>query len=114
MNTGISYVTASATVYGICFIYVSWKKNSVFKLIAAIFHEKTGKVKMIFGGICIVAGIIMFGCHEFFMRPTRRSGLLEYLAHELGRYGFALIYIIPGIALTAWGFIQWRNNNKVN
>lgn len=83
----------------------------MFKLIGAIFHEKTGKVKMIFGVICIAAGIVMFVCHDFFLRPTRRPGLLEYLAQELGQYGFALIYILPGIVIAGWGMIQRRNNN---
>lgn len=82
----------------------------MFRIIAAIFHEKTGKVKMIFGAVCIAGGIGMFAAYDHLLRPTRRPGLLEYMAHELGQVGCAAVYIVPGIALLAWGVIQKRSN----
>jgi hypothetical protein len=72
-----------------------------------------GKPKMMFGGVCILAGLIVFVLFDS-LKHSRVSifgvEILYYMTHKFGRYGFSAIYIVGGLIIGLWGFLQHKNN----
>jgi hypothetical protein len=70
-----------------------------------------GKPKMMFGGVCILAGLIVFVLFDSlknFHVSIFGMEVLYYWTHKLGRYGFSAIYIVGGLIIGSWGFLDYK------
>ena len=72
-----------------------------------------GKSKMIFGGICILAGIIVYFVFDH-LEHERVSifgiEILHAMTSTLGRIGFSGVYFVGGVIIGLWGFMQYRGH----